>query len=457
VRSAGAGALCPVGAVCFLVLAGLQLGCAPAESSQALTQEELERTVERLLPATAELSGLEERRTPRVAIRSRSTLERYLREQIARDLPPERASALTAVYARLGLVPDTLQLAALLEALLLEQIVGYYDPATDTLYVVDRVHPDSVEIVLVHELVHALQDQHSDMDSLLRALEADNDRSTAARAAIEGHATFVMTEWQLEQMSGRHVDLSALPSLAEIGQGLDLAGLPGMDRLGSAPRFVRESLLFPYLGGLGFMQGYWAARTDRPVPIGGHLPQSSEQILHPERSFGPDLDEPTRLVFVTATPEGWEEVHADGLGEFEIRILLEELLGDRAAAEREAAGWDGDRYRLLSRGDEEVLMWTSVWDAPADATEFEAAVSRALRARYGDDPGREGPGAGATADAGLYGPLGAEKRWISVRTTRLAARPAVVVVDFALSDPDADPAAEAEWWLEAARVREEQP
>ena len=425
---------------------GALSGCARGEAQQPVTQAELEEAAARLLPIVEQRSGLRAVDTPRVAIRSLATLERYLTEQLERDLPAERAEALTAVYARLGLVPDTLQLVPLLKALLLEQIVGYYDPAVDTLFVVDRVHKDSVELVLVHELVHALQDQHTNMDSLLRALEIENDRSTAARSAVEGHATFAMTEWQLSQMSGMDIDLTGLPNLAEMGATLDLGSLPGMNVLAEAPRFVRESILFPYLGGLGFMQAYWAAQPDRPVPLGRGLPESSEQILHPEKSFGAERDAPTELTFLADPPEGWEVRHTDGLGELEIRILLEELLGEEGAdgeAWEAAAGWDGDRYRLLRSGADEVLVWASVWDSPADASHFARAVSRALSRRYGaEEPTEPQPG-----DAGLYGPLGPQKRWLAVGRRTVDDRPVVTVIDF----PAEDPSSVLPMWLDAAR------
>lgn len=420
------------------------LACGRGEAQQAVTQAELEEAAARLLPLAEARSGLRALDTPRVALRSQATLEGYLSEQLEKDLPAARAEALIAVYARFGLVPDTLQLVPLLKALLLEQIVGYYDPAADTLFVVDRVPRDSVELVLVHELVHALQDQHTDMDSVLRALEAANDRSTAARAAVEGHATFAMTEWQLGEMTGMDVDLTEFPDLAQIGASLDLGSLPGMDVLADAPRFVRESVLFPYLGGLGFMQAYWAAQPERPVPLGPLLPESSEQILHPEKSFGAGRDAPTPIAFLGGPPAGWEEMHSDGLGELEIRILFEELLGDADEASEAAAGWDGDRYRLLRSGPDEVLLWASVWDSPADAAHFARAVSAAFSRRYGVKPEEElEPG-----DAGLYGPLGPEKRWLAVSRVSVDGRPAVLVLDFPGEDgPDAG----LPVWLEAVR------
>jgi hypothetical protein len=294
-------------------------------------------------------------------------------------------------YARLGLVPDTIDLEPLLRSLLLEQVVGYYDPARDTLYVVDRVDASQVEPVLLHEIVHALQDQYVDLDSLMKANLKKNDRSTAAQAAMEGHATFAMLEWQLATLMGGNADLTTLPGLEGLlgDDPLAAAGIE-MPVLSEAPAVIRESLLFPYLGGLVFVQEYWSGPWGRVPPLGPAMPVSTEQVLHPERFEPGRADMPTDVGFLSPPPAGWAEVYADNLGELETRLVLREFLPDREEADRAAAGWDGDRFRLLDGPAGEVFVWATVWDTDRDALEFEIGIRRALTARYGGDPGSEG-------------------------------------------------------------------
>jgi hypothetical protein len=286
---------------------------------------------EELLPEVEERSRLAAVRPPALASSSLQQLEGFLSQALAEQLPPEKAEALGAAYARFGLLPDTLQLAQLLRSLLLEQVVGYYDPGRDTLYVVEGVH--------------ALQDQHTDLDSLMRAVHDHNDRASAAQAALEGHATYVMMEWLLSRQTGAPVDLTALPDLGSMLGALDPAVLAGTPVLRDAPRVIRESLIFPYIGGLVFLQRVWSLDDERPVPFGMSLPESSEQVIHPERFVA--RDRPSEVSFLNDPSEGWTEVHTDGLGELEMRIFLEEHLGESAEAASAAEGWDGDRYRLL--------------------------------------------------------------------------------------------------------------
>lgn len=350
----------------------------------------LQRLAAELLPSAERHSGLPARAPVRLARRSREELEAFLTAELAEQLPPERVEAVVRTYARLGLVSDTLDLEPLLRSLLMEQVVGYYDPARDTLYVVDRVDAAQVEPVLVHEIVHALQDQYVDLDSLMRANLDSNDRGTAAQAALEGHATFAMLEWQLGQLAGGDADLTALPGLQGLlgDDPLAAAGLE-MPVLTAIPTVIRESLLFPYLGGVVFVQEYWR-EGGRVPPLGSRMPVSTEQVIHPERFLDGGSDWPLAVRFRIDLPGEWTRVYSDDLGELETRVFLREFLSDRGEADRAAAGWDGDRFRLFEGPAGEVFVWGTAWDTDRDALEFERAVRRAFEARYGGNPGAAG-------------------------------------------------------------------
>src|SRR5439155_9671268 len=107
------------------------------------------------------------------------------------------------------------------------------------------------------------------------------------------------------------------------------------------PRFLRESLTFPYFAGLRFVsvlkQKGWAA-VDAAFR---NPPESSEQVLHPEKFLARE-----RPVAIAAAPVSAlapaKEVRRDVFGEFEWRLLLASRVSD-AEAERAAAGWGGDR------------------------------------------------------------------------------------------------------------------
>ena len=78
----------------------------------------------------------------------------------------------------MGLLPDSLDLRKFMLSLLTEQIVGYYDPTTKVLYIVQGASDEMVGVTVSHELVHALQDQYINLDSLqkVQARERSADR-----------------------------------------------------------------------------------------------------------------------------------------------------------------------------------------------------------------------------------------------------------------------------------------
>ena len=125
-------------------------------SSAASADSAIRALADRLLPEVETLSALPAREPLAVAVRTRGELEAFLTRQLAEQLPPEKLDGLQRVYVRLGLLPPDLQLAQLLRSLLLEQVVGYYDPARDTLYVMENVDPELVEPVLAQHCDPAL-------------------------------------------------------------------------------------------------------------------------------------------------------------------------------------------------------------------------------------------------------------------------------------------------------------
>ena len=357
-----------------LVLAGLtafSLACAQQASDSLVVSEdpELRRISAELLPELTARSGLELREPVRVARRSRAELVRYLEAKLDEDLPPEEAAALGEAYQLLGLLPAGVDLRELLLAVYTEQVAGFYDPDSTALFVMEDQPAAAVRTVLVHELVHAVQDQAADLDSLT-ARARGNDRQTAAQAAIEGHATLVMLEYLTAERQGDSVDLTQLPeTAAQIRAALEgmRAQYPALAR---APRVIQESLLFPYLEGTAYVQRLWHAAGGRPSPLAEHLPQSTEQVAYWTPPEAPDEPVEIRL----EAPGGPR--YSNTLGAMETAVLLHELAGPDAA--EAADGWDGDRYALIDTPRGTALSWWSVWDDEGARDRFVATLRPGL-------------------------------------------------------------------------------
>lgn len=377
----------PRGMGAAAVLAGLALVHAAAcDAQSAKDRTEVQTLINELLPQIEEVSGLAAREPVRFARPSRTEIRSYVEAQLEEELPPEELDSTRRVYSALGLVPDTLDLRELLLELYTEQVVGYYDPETETLYVVEGVQLDSILPVLAHELVHALQDQYVDLEALV-ARDRGNDRQTAAQAAMEGQATVLMIALMAAQVTGELIDVGQLPDMAAQWGPVLEAGYEQYPVFRSAPRILRETLLFPYLKGASFVQAlaraYGEGEGYRPPPFpwDSLLPLSTEQVLHPDALFLARRDAPTEIVLAEPAPP-WRSRFSDTMGELEMSIFLSEHLGESAA--RLAHGWDGDRYVLLEDdAGHTALAWYSVWDDETAADRFADGYRRTLAARPG--------------------------------------------------------------------------
>ncbi|MGH7460419.1 MAG: hypothetical protein ACREMA_05245 [Longimicrobiales bacterium] len=365
-----------------LVLAAACGGDRPGDAAPGASSAELDAIVDSVMPRLQSLAGLPLRSEVSIELQSRDSLRKFVETQMDKDFPAEELNGLRTTYVTLGLLPADIDLRKLMLDLLGEQVVGYYDPATKKLFVMEGTPRELLRSTVAHELVHALQDQHANLDSLT-ARSRGNDRQTAAQAAIEGHATLVMIALAAEEQYGGRFDPRTLPDISQIIR----PGIEQNDQLPvfrRAPRILRETLLFPYVAGAGLVHKLWIRPLETgvgdpfPAPVGPRLPQSTEQVMHPESRFMVKRDEPTELGFEGA--DSARVVRENTLGELETSIWLSEHLGANAA--RLAQGWDGDRYRLLRTSSEgHALVWYSVWDTEAAADGFADAARRVAQKR----------------------------------------------------------------------------
>ena len=88
--------------------------------------------------------------------------------------------------------------------LLTEQIAGLYDPKAREFYMADWIPLEDQRMVMAHELTHALQDQHFQIDAWVKAAQPNDDAEMAREAVLEGSAMAAMVDYLL-QGTGRSV------------------------------------------------------------------------------------------------------------------------------------------------------------------------------------------------------------------------------------------------------------
>lgn len=350
----------------FLALVFAACRGTPPDTDPQVT---LDRLVDSLVPAVERATGMTFRERPRVALRTTDEVRAFILAKVEEEFPPERIRGVTAAYRLLGLVPDTLDLRALLLDLYTEQVAGFYDPDSTMLYAVEGADPAQLRLVIAHELVHALQHQYLPLDSLLHQ-RANSDRAAAAQAVLEGHATIASLRVMVPgQGMVDHPDFwqSFRQQIRE--------SQATMEVFRRAPLVLREGLVFPYLYGSDFMRWWVADRPGEPLPTAAALPTSTEQILFPERYHAGDT--PLDLVFVDSTGT---VLHEDTFGEMELHVLAAHLRGGEVTTAL-AAGWGGDRFRVYEAPEGPAMVWWKVWDTETAARRFRVNTGRRLTER----------------------------------------------------------------------------
>ena len=322
--------------------------------------------------------GIRFRRDVPVDFLNREQLGRYLRELFDDEYPKEQARADERLLRAFDLLPEGTDLRSVRARVLEENVAGFYDdrPGKRRLYAVseDRTFTPMNQIVLAHEMRHALQDQYADLHALVSEGRSDfDDRQLAVLSLFEGDATLVMERFVRLRLGALGAVLGGgAGEGGEAGAG-DAAGAlaPGLMDVPGAPPVVRDQLVQPYLTGLAFARAVFSrGGPDALRDAWARPPASTEQVLHPELYFSREA--PRRVAPRLAAPEAAHLVSEGTLGELLLRTLLEE--GHDAAA----AGWGGDGWRLWEARGGGALAWRSEWDTPGDAAEFHDA----LRARF---------------------------------------------------------------------------
>ena len=370
------------------------------------------------VPRIEKAIGLPFKTPPKVERRSKDEVRNFLTQKFNESMPASELSGIERTYRRFGLISDSLQLRPFMLELLTEQVVGYYDPATKVLYVVDGADPAMIGVTVTHELVHALQDQYLNLDSIQK-ITGDNDRQVAAQAVIEGQATFE----QVQAMLGSSNLAAALPGGWDRVRDMIREGQSSMPVFSSAPMIIQETLIFPYLSGAEFMRRFEETNPGR-VPFDS-MPVSTEQILHAQ-SYFERRDAPTRITL----PElggGARAIYTNNLGEFETRLFLFQHLQDQNAAIRGAAGWDGDRYALFETQGGDGIAWVTAWDSKIDAGEFFDIMDTLILKRFRGAKPKAATSESRTYDVGT--------RTIQVTTTEVDGRPVVLYLDVPAGAP----------------------
>jgi hypothetical protein len=378
------------------------------KSATKITPEQAQQLfalVDELIKFSSQETGLPVKSTVKRTLITRTAVESYLDEKFNEDEGAKRLQRDEIVLKKFGLLDRDFELKPFLLALLKEQIEAYYDSKTKTVNLLDWVDPEEQKPVMAHELTHALQDQHADLekwddqtpDDVSHDAAGDQDHlardemDTARDAVAEGQATAVMMDYILKPLGK---SLVKDPKVLDVvrSQMNSTEDSPVMAR---APLLLSESMLFPYREGLSFEQDIWmdqgqtsafAGALDRP-------PTSSWEIINPR------VYEQKRIPAIPLLPNIhplvdplYAPYDIGQIGELDVHIITELFGGDNASRDLTPA-WDGGLYwagqlRSAATPAEQAstksigLFYLSVWKNADSAQVFTKLYSKNLGRKY---------------------------------------------------------------------------
>jgi len=358
-------------------------------------EAELKAVTDEIARQVAELRQLDLLQPIRTEVFDQAALDAFVLRVFDEETPPAELAAQEGLYRRLGLLSEDASLRDLTVDLLTSQVLGFYDPEDETFRVVAR--GDGIggieKFTMSHELDHALQDQHFDLDVLLPPdLKEQSDLVLARQSVAEGDATFIMTQWATGNLTPQ-----------ELLETLEAANDPEQQAiLARTPAILAAPLEFPYLQGLQFVLDAWTSGGWTAVDrLYADPPSTTEQVLHPDKYAAREAPIVVELPSDLATRfgAGWSVATQDTFGEFLTTIWLQQPSDGTTSVKPETAaeGWGGDRMAYLTGPNgADAVVWRTAWDTPADAQEFLQAAGPLVDAADGghsievdpDDPTR---------------------------------------------------------------------
>jgi hypothetical protein len=369
----------------------------PQTKITAEQAQELFRSVDEILQFVSQDTGLSIKHPVKRQLANRDQVENYIQERMKDDEDAKRLERSSVVLKKFGLVPRDFELQRFLLALLKEQVAGYYDSKTKTVYLLDWVEPEQQKPVLAHELTHALQDQNFGLEQLSKGakkndptgLEAD-ERLAARQAMIEGQGMIVLMDYMLAPMGS---SVRQQPELVDAMQaGLTATG--GMAVFNRAPMFLQQVLLFPYRFGTLFERDVLvkAGKQKAFADVLKNPPADTRQVMQPATYLEGQLVPPLKPLDFDKLARDYKKWDLSVMGEFDVFLLLHQYASVEVAKDL-SKQWRGGYYwagrkpqsaeedNLLTTGDLAVV-YVSRWANEHAAGQFAGAYSEAVSKRY---------------------------------------------------------------------------
>lgn len=353
-------------------------------TNQKPPAQELKKLADDLMVTVSKIRGLNFKHQ----ITKKVTNQNEVRSIMLKELQnPENMAKLDGegkMLIKLGLLPENFDYRKFLVDLYVEQIAGFYVPENKIIYIADWMSMDMQPSILSHELTHALQDQYFDLTKVLKPDYNRSDMNMAKTSVVEGEATMVMLEYMIKDYGFNIYELPNF-SMVQFQDMMPYSSSTEAKLLATAPAVISDTMTFPYLYGTDFIMSFVKKYGWKQVAsIYAAMPQSSEQIMHPEKYMSAGKDCPVKIELnniENALGSGWKKINTDVLGEYVYYILVREL-SDRSTATIASSGWGGDQIQCFQNGSSVMVIMMTVWDTDKDGKEFFDAYNKVVSNKY---------------------------------------------------------------------------
>lgn len=327
-----------------------------------------EERIEKVISSIEEIRGVRFKNRVEYEIVSRDVMLQLIRREFNLQYSKQEFMYLNAMLRLLGLVDKEFDIEKIMFDLYKEQAGGLYDPRTKKLYIADWIPDEMIDIVLFHELLHALDDQYYDLEKYAFS-ETSSDAKLAKLSVIEGIGTYYMLIYTFERFGLDWESMKDYINFDMLYKMQDFSALPGMEAIANAPKFIQQQMLFPYFRGADFVNMFIKNNSAESLfELYEFPPLSTEQIMHFDKY---KKEKPSKVIIKLDEKkiEGWRQVYSSDMGELGLNLMLKDrLMSDEA--DGAAAGWRGDKVVLLKKGDKYALILKSLWGTEKDAIEF---------------------------------------------------------------------------------------
>ena len=364
------------------VLHAQEAAAAPSSTdSKPATDAEFIAAADEVLGQMSQITGLKLLTPLKKSLRSREEIRAYVIKQMNEDKNPAERYADQRSAEAFGLLPKGFDLDSFMVNVLTEQVEGLYDPKAREFYIADWSPLADQRMVMAHELTHALEDQHFKIEDWLKAARPNEDAELARDAVLEGSAMAAMVDY-LMLGTGR-----SLKDVPDFDPGMLIGDLSSTPTLQKAPPFLKDALIFPYIGGLNFSAAVMRNTGWSALPaLFEKPPVSTQQILHPALYRSGKIPATVALARLEKLlGENWSKLDENIMGEFGWKEVLKQFL-DNDRAKNLAAAWDGDRYVVYEQKQTKnlILVTRLHLNDEEHAARFFGQYSEALEKKYSE-------------------------------------------------------------------------